>query len=615
MKFIFSNRRMDPSLSSDFTGFKWSEIHESFFLGTNDQATCLETNLHFSITDGYLRDFSKNEIQDQRKFAIEHLCNNWPVQDFITGTFSCLILDKPKNEVILATDLVNIYPIYYLKNGDDFYVSNSIILLGRYSKAEKDPTGIFQRAVGPNFMNIGSRTILENCKRLLPGERIKFDTEGKILEKKFDNSLYQNIGSPDIDENSRQLYWDQYKKEVELFAQGFDRVNIALSGGIDSRMAFGAINNKEISAYTFGHPNNYESKIASSLARKKGASHTCFYDLDLYFPPKKIFFSYTRNTEAVKLNSWLEILSNLNPKKKEPLLLGELCEGLPGRNIKAFNKAHFRRKNFFRYYLKNKDVRLTTSSKEDFLSWKKSKIEFILSWHSDNWFKRLKYLEIRDQIIKRTIEDSEEIFERIESHNLPFTELYEELFSWYTFTRMELSRQVNIGNEQFYAASPAMSIQMLKRTSNLHPNIRLYYRFANRLLSEINDLKIFRSIPTSQIPLIPQNSPNILKIPIWGIRSKLDDWYIKRMVKTKDPSKRYRLFKSINWAEIYQQPGTLKNFKSYYSSNYLTQDYFEIFYQLTEKRGKLEKWPFANMDIISGATLNAELELIQKPPS
>jgi hypothetical protein len=614
MKFIFTNKRIDLSLSKDFQDLK---VHnsENFSFLINDEATLTETGDLLSITNGYLRDTSRNKKSDQEKAAAVHVFDNWPVSDNITGSFSTLIYNKGKSESVITSDLCNIYPLYYLLHGDNYYFSNSIILLGRYSKAGLDKAGIFQRAVGPNFSNTGSRTILKDCKRLLPGEWIKINSQGKILEKKYDNSLYNNIGSISINKNDLNKYWNQYKKEVELCIRNYTEVNIALSGGVDSRVTLAAIpKTVNITARTFGNSSNYESRIAAKLANLKGANHSCYHDPQLYFPNKVVLQNYSLETEAVKLNSWLEILENINSIKKAPIFLGELCEGLPARNIKRFSSRKFRNKNFFKFYIKKNKFEFTNSSKTEFDRWKEFKTKNILSWHDSNWFQKLGFESLKNEIIDSTTADINEIFSRIEAHNLPYTELYDELFSWYTFTRMELSKQVNICNEKFYAFSPGMSTQMLRMTSNIHPNDRLYYRFANKLFKEIPDLKQFNKVPTSQIPFIPQNSSNIFKIPVWGIRSFMDDYLVKRLMKSKDRNKRYRLLKSINWIEVYQQKDMLKNIDDYYSSNELSHRYYKTFKNLAKKRQELINWPFANMDIISGAALNTEIDLIKNYP-
>ena len=614
MKFLFTNKKIDLGLAEDFEDLQLRRIGDKYLL-INDPYTLTEDEELVSITNGYLRDYSVNVLLSQQKLATQYIFDNWPVETTITGSFSSVIINKINSEIVLTSDLCNIYPLYYLLQDDVFYISNSIILLGRYSKAEFDHTGIFQRAVGPNFINTGTRTILKNCKRLLPGEWIKLNSENKISEKRYDNSLYSKIGSISIKKHDLQKYWDQYKKEVSLCTQDHSEVNIALSGGVDSRVALAAIPKEaNIKAHTFGEASNYESKIASRLAKIKGAVQQSYYDPDQYFPEKRTLREYSIQTESVKLNSWLEILENIDPSTKAPIILGELCEGLPARNIKKFSSGKFRNKNFFKYYIKKEDFEFTNSTKSEFVLWKKKKTDQILSWHDDNWFKKLGLLDSKSEIISDTTKDLNEIFERIASHNLPYTELFDELYSWYTFTRMELSRQVNICNEKFYAFSPGMSLQMLRMTSNIHPNNRLYYRFANELFDKIPDLKQFNKIPTSQIPLIPQNSPDILKIPVWGIRSKLDDFLVRRLMKSKDINKRYRLLKSINWVKVYHQKDMLKNIEAYYSKNHLTPSYFKTFYEVANRRKQLINWPFANMDIISGATLNTEIDLIKHYP-
>lgn len=613
MKFLFTNENINLSLAKDFQNLAYQIIGNKALL-INDARTITETEELFSVTDGYLRDFSIKKIEVQKESAINHVYSNWPVDDNYTGSFSTLIFNKTNNELVLASDLCNIYPLYYLLKDGKYYISNSIILLGRYSGAAEDKTGILQRAIGPNFSNLGSRTILKDCKRLLPGEWLKFNTNGELIQRKYDNSLFQNISPREFTTDNIENYWQHYKKETALCCSDFSHVNIALSGGIDSRIALGSIAEKDISAYTYGSPKNYESQVAGKLAKSKGAKHRIYFDTNQYFPKKNTLENYTRETEAIKLNSWLEILTKVEPNQKEPLLLGELCEALPGRNIQKLNTGEFRKKNFYKYYVKNENIELTPGSLSAFNQWKHKKMGVILSWHVDFWFDKLNFSAIRGDIINETKDDAEEIFKRIESHQLPYVELYDELFSWFTYTRMVLSRQVNICNEKFYAFSPGMSIQMLKKTSNIHPNHRLYYRFANKLLRIVPELKGFGKIPTSQIPLVAQNSSNLLKVPIWALRSKIDDWLIKRMMSNKNINLRYRLFRSINWAKVYQQKDMLENIEDYYENNHLSKEYFEIFFNLAQNRKDLLKWPFANMDIISGATLNTELDLIKNYP-
>ena len=611
MKFLISNIELTEKLASDFESLSFGKIGKYNYL-INDQNCLSEDQEFFNITNGYLRDLSQSNLNAQKSSASKKVFHQWPVENDITGTFSSVIINKNSDEITISTDLVNIYPLYYLIEKKRIFISNSLILLGRYSKAFRDLTGIFQRAVGPDFENIGSRTILKNCKAILPGEWIKISNEGSILQRKYDNSLYAELSKSNEIIQANE-YWEIYKKEVDLCTSGFSNINIALSGGIDSRIVLGAVSDKKnIHTYTYGRFDNYENQIARKLSSKKKSEHKSLYDPAQYFPNKETFYSYVQKSEAVKLNSWIEFLENIQKTEKEPLLTGELCEGLPARNLKRLNSDKFRKKNFFKYYIKKDQIEFIPLTQNNFETWKKHKLSNLYWWNTNHWFKQLGFEKHEKQIREECLNDAEEIFERIEAHKLFSLDLCDELYSWYTFTRKQLSRHINICNEKFYAFSPGMSLQILRKTSNIHPNQRLFYRFANRLLNTQKDLKKFSFIPTNQIPIVPQNSHNFIKIPVWGLRSKIDDFLVKRMMKSGKSNRAYRLFKSINWAKIYHLEDMKKNMESYYDPNHLTGEYALIFKNLADNRKKLKKWPFANMDIMSGAALNAELDLIDK---
>ncbi|MFD2517922.1 hypothetical protein [Salinimicrobium flavum] len=563
--------------------------------------------------DGYLRDLNKevHEKKEQEKSVIEALSGEWPLPSNITGSFSAILIVVQEKLVNLSTDLIGLYPLYYRIDSNKFFFSNSIILLGAISGAEMDPTGILQRSLGPDFANQGSRTILKNCKRLLPGERRKYDLEGNLISIQFDNSLYSDLSDANQNHNLVKGYWEAYKREVEYCLNNANSVNLALSGGVDSRITLGAISDsKKLTCYTFGSIKNYETKIAARLAKLKAASFQNCYRPELYFPTSEILYKYTWGTEALELCSWLEITESVEKKVKEPLLLGELCEALPGRKIARYSTRKFRQKNFLKYYVKNDDYHLEKSSSEAFEQWKQKKLRnYLIYFHEKNLLRfdfDFDFEVVREELAA----DLNEVFERIEVHNLPYVELYDELFSWYTYTRMHLSKQLLVVSNKFDAFSPAMSLQMLRKTSNLHPNLRLNYRFINKLFKNTEELRKFRKVPTSQAPFVSQNAPDFLKFASWGLRSKVDQALIRHMMKTKNPKKRYRLLKSINWARVYQNSDLEKILEGYFRDNYLGKAYVQGIKNQALERRDLKQWPFANINIIGAAALNAELHLI-----
>ncbi len=614
MKYLLTNTEIteDDTMNLPFD-LSLNQVGDFTCLSENSMQIT-ENELLTGITDGYLRDLNieNGKSEDHMLSALECMVKQWPLPENLTGSFSSLILDKKTNNLILCNDLIGLYPIYYLKNKEFFYVSNSIILMALISGCEFDEVGILQRSIGQDFSNIGTRTILKDCKRLLPGEYLKLDKFGERLEKKYDNSLFQNISSPDQKNRLQKKYWEAFKIEVSLCLIDQEEVKVALSGGIDSRVVLGAISSdKKINCLTFGAKENYETKIASRLAKIKKAGFKNFYQPDLYFPSYEVLKKYTLQTEAVQICSWLEIMENVEAKSSVPMLLGELCEALPGRNILKYSSRNFRQESFIKYYLLKKDYQFEKSTPENFEAWKAKVVNQYLIYYGKIRLDRMDFKISPEELKQSVIEDLDGLFSRIEAHNLPYIELYDELFSWYTYTRMRLAKQLQISSSKFCAYSPAMSIQVLRNTSNIHPNLRLNYRFAKKLFKESKELKKFNKVPTSQAPLVPQYFPDLIKFPVWGIRSKIDGYLIKRMMKSKNAGNRYRLFKSIDWAGAYQLPDMEKNLKEYFKINHLGKKFFKSILNQSVQRKELNHWPFANIDIMNAASLNMEIDLIK----
>lgn len=555
--------------------------------------------------DGYIRDFGfeAKDVASQTENAIQFITEQWPVLDSISGSFSCAIIDDIKEEIILCNDSIGIYPLYYLIKDDQFYISNSLIWLGAASGAAIDSIGLFQRTYCPEFANIGSRTLLENTKRLLPGEWIKFNKSGELLAQKYDNGLYQNISNT----KSSFDYWENLKRELSYCVAGEKNLHIALSGGMDSRLIIGGLpKEKQLFCHTYGQDNYYETLISKHIAKLYDAEFKSYSQPELYFPTKEILEKYTIETEAIYLNSWLEILEAQEKKKREIMLLGDMTESLQGRNLPI--KKNW--KNFKKYYLRGKEYPFRENTKEVFNQWKDNIIGNYTKLVSQTHINRLNIEQSEERIREGIINDLNELFVRIEQHDLPYVELVSEIFSWFTHARIPMGKQILILDSQFKSYCVPMSVQILRLTSNLHPNLRINGRFIKSLFSSVKELKLVGGVPTSQIPYVPFNTPDFLKVPIWFLRSELDDFLIKRLMKSGDPKKRYRVLKSFNWVEVYQQPQIESNLRSYFEKNYLGEAYTNAVIEGALARRDLKQWPLSNINIINAAALNTELAIL-----
>ncbi|HEY9183685.1 MAG TPA: hypothetical protein VIM94_00010 [Salegentibacter sp.] len=558
-----------------------------------------------AFIDGYIRDFDfeVSEVDSQTENALGLITKQWPVPDSISGSFSSAIIEESSEEIVICNDAIGVYPLYYLIGKEDLYISNSLIWLGVVSEALIDEVGLFQRTYGPEFSNIGSRTLLKNVKRLLPGEWIRFNRSGEIKEKKYDNELYQGLSDSILPLD----YWKAFKREISYCLAEEENVHLGLSGGMDSRLIIGGVpEEKHLSCHTYGQEDYYETLIAKRVAELYDAKFKSYSRPELNFPPKEVLEEYTIQTEAVYLNHWLEILEAQEGRKREIMLVGDMTESLQGRNIPI--KKDW--KNFKDYYLLEKNYPFKKNTREAFEEWKDGIVQNYTKLLSQTHIERLNIQISEKQLLHGIITDLEELFLRIEQHNLPYLELVSEIFTWFTHSRIPMGKQILILDSKFKSYCIPMSVQILRLTSNLHPNLRLNGRYVKSLFSLVKDLKSAAGVPTSQIPFVPFKSPDIFKVPIWFIRSGIDDFLIERVMKSGNPKKRYRLLKSFNWVEVYQQPNMETNLKSYFEQNHVGGIYTNLIIKGAIARRDLRQWPLSNINIINAAALNTELSLL-----
>jgi hypothetical protein len=555
--------------------------------------------------EGYLRK-GKHSISEKNIWT---LVKDWPLPERYSGSYAFTVVSE--DNIILANDCIGIYPLYYYLKNDEFTASNSLLYLQKALGLEIDEVGKAERLFAPENSEIGSRTLLKGVKRLLPGEKITFDLRTKKIQRSYDNRLYANMHDH-IDKDEIQAYWQVLQNEIRFIESlNATRTDIALSGGIDSRILIGAMTpNPDAVAYHYGKPEYYETKIAKRIAKLCRFQFKSRMDYTDQFPEKISLEHTIQNVGPPYSMHWYNIFE-MAEEDKTNLILGDMCEALHGRNIKAFSTRQSRIRNYVKHYVLNKDYVFTPASKENFKEWKQQKLKSC--WHyiyEESLLKKTDFdiNEFKDQIDQ----DIQEIFNRIENHQLPYAELYEELFTWFTHSRVPMGRQITHCNEKFYTYAPAMSSGMMIASSNIHPNLRLNYRFNNKLFKQIESLKPLNKIPVSQVPYLSRKTPDFMQFLVWGVRSQTDQFLINRMMKHKNPDLRYRLFKSHNWVKVYQSKDLENNLNSYFKNNQLSEDVINACKDLAFKRKNLEEWPLSNTDIMSICVLNLEIFKLTK---
>lgn len=610
MKYLITNKPV-TNLEFPYVEGRFSETVKDRITIYQDSANITEYDDAIALTEGYI--FNQTTKKDGEILALREVASSWPLSQDVTGSFSITIIKD--STIRFCNDCIGVYPLYYYIKEDIFIISSDIYWMSHaLDNAQFDEVGIVQKLIDNESANIGSRTILKDVKRLLPGELIHIENTSSIqVQRYYDNTLFKIDDRYNCTKKSLNDYWDRFSGEVETLLSKEKESFLATSGGMDSRILLGAVPEKtNLTCLTYGHADHYEVKIACRLAKKKKAAFKSFGNYAVFFPAHSTFENYIKESEIFNIAPWLQILENVPKKKEATLMIGDVCEVLPGRNIKAYSSRKSRLKLFFKHNILNQYPAFTKVTPNDLRVWIDSKLPSLLKPYEKSRIEALDLHVSFEEIIAGITQDYQDLFDRIEAHHIPYYELFNEIFQWYTFGRNHIGHQVVTCNSKFNATCPSISLNILRMTSAIHPKYRVNYRFMNALFRRVKSLKQLNSIPTNQSPFVNRNLPNIFIFLAWGIRSKIDQFLIQRLMKNKNPNMRYRFLKSLNWVEVYQQPGVLETYKSYFS---FTGDPFPSeksnAIEVLKGRIRLNRWPLATTDLMGLASTVTKINLIK----
>jgi asparagine synthase (glutamine-hydrolysing) len=200
----------------------------------------------------------------------------------LDGEFSLAVLDPARRAIIVATDPLGNYPLYWYARGREFVVSSDLSALLR---AVPHVNRLNLEAVA-DYLTIGAvleqKTLVEDVHLLEPGTVLEFrlDDGAVRLHQYLDlQSLFSR------EESSRARYLDRVQ---DAFTQSVSRaltdtrpVGLSLSGGLDSRTVLAAVNGHAsgLRTYTLGVAGCADQAVAKRLAQIAGTHHQ-FFEID-----------------------------------------------------------------------------------------------------------------------------------------------------------------------------------------------------------------------------------------------------------------------------------------------------------------------------------------------
>jgi asparagine synthase (glutamine-hydrolysing) len=211
--------------------------------------------------------------------VIVHGYKEWGSEVFnrLNGMFGLAIWDARNERLVVARDAMGIKLIYYkIDNGQLTFGSEiRAVLAAEDSKPEVDPVALklflrFRYTPSP-------LTIFQGIRKLAPGTMLVVE-KSKCREERWYNYTPIPFSSPKEDKDATSELLELYRAAVRRHLLSDVPVGILLSGGLDSGLLLGLMNEQGGSwpAYTIGYGDSYaddELHDAAETAALLGARH------------------------------------------------------------------------------------------------------------------------------------------------------------------------------------------------------------------------------------------------------------------------------------------------------------------------------------------------------
>jgi len=200
----------------------------------------------------------------------------------LEGAFCAVILDERTRRLILVTDLLGSYPLYWYHNANHFVFASELKALLRCPDA---PRSLSARSLADYLafgFVLGDKTLADGVRLVPPGTMLTYSwQEGSVAVHRH-RSVVDAFSHW---EGTKEAYFDRvchaFNEAVDRSLRGAYRYGLSLSGGLDSRTILSALNRDSTlpGTYTLGVRGCADQVIATKLAALAGTAHR-FFELD-----------------------------------------------------------------------------------------------------------------------------------------------------------------------------------------------------------------------------------------------------------------------------------------------------------------------------------------------
>jgi len=212
--------------------------------------------------------------------AIAALYRKWGAEfaKYLEGEFVVSVVDVARHRILVATDTIGNYPIYWRADADGFIFTSDLSALLR---ATNTAARLDLRAVA-DYLTIGAvlgdKTLAKDVRALDPGTVLSYDVRrGDVwihpyvrVEHFFQEKAADKAAYLDALESA-------FAQTVARAATATSQVGLSLSGGLDSRAILSAVpRTTRAKTYTLGVAGCADQAIAARLAAIAGPDHAFF---------------------------------------------------------------------------------------------------------------------------------------------------------------------------------------------------------------------------------------------------------------------------------------------------------------------------------------------------
>lgn len=201
----------------------------------------------------------------------------------LNGFFAFALLDREKENLLIARDRYGIKPLLYFSNANEFIFASEMRAIQKFDFEKKlDFTSLY------TYMQLSyipsPYCIYQGVKKLEPGYFMQVSPKGKVDKKQY----YQLRYTVSPKKYSKLDYGSAKNKIVELLSSSVEKRLVAdvplgtfLSGGVDSSIitALAAQHKKNLNTFSIGYkdePYFDETDYALSVAKKYHTDHYVF---------------------------------------------------------------------------------------------------------------------------------------------------------------------------------------------------------------------------------------------------------------------------------------------------------------------------------------------------